>query len=121
MKEYQVLCIDDDEQFLSSLEASLPDKVAVLCGRFNCRFEFVTRPQELFRMISETRGALPAMVIADQIMPGVTGIELIEKLKKEHPDLVCVLLTGHAGLESAKYAIIEFRKSNGDKVTIYVA
>jgi len=45
------------------------------------------------------------MVVSDQVMPGVSGIELIEKIKAAYPDVVCVLLTGYAGLESAKYAI----------------
>ena len=105
MNEYQIVCIDDDEEFLSSLETSLPDRVAPLCDRFKCRFEFVSNPEELLRIMSGARSAMPAMVIADQVMPGVTGIELIERLKNSHPDLVCVLLTGHAGMDSAKYAI----------------
>ena len=103
-KEYQIICIDDDEQFLCSLEASLPDKVAMLCDRFTCRFEFVPDAQELQRLITQ-QGHFPAMLIADQVMPGTTGIELIDGLKSKDPSIVCVLLTGHAGLDSAKYAI----------------
>ena len=46
-----------------------------------------------------------AMVISDQLMPGTSGIDLIETLKKSHPHMKSILLTGHAGLDSATYAI----------------
>lgn len=106
MTEYPVACIDDDEQFLRSLAVSLPDKVAPLCEQFECVFEFVASPEELFGLLAGQPEPLPlAMVIADQMMPGMCGIDLIEKLKADNPDLVCILLTGHGGLESAKYAI----------------
>ena len=106
MRTYQIICIDDDEQFLSSMENMLPDKVISLCN-FDCVFDFVSTPEELDRMmeIRTQSGIYPAMVISDQVMPHTNGIALIEKLKVAHPDLVCILLTGHAGLESAKYAI----------------
>ncbi|MDY7009723.1 MAG: diguanylate cyclase [Planctomycetota bacterium] len=106
MKEYQIICIDDDEQFLSSLAGSLPGRVESLCPDFKCFFEFVASSEELFRMLTEPeeRPSL-AMVISDQMMPGTSGIELIEKLKSEYPDMVSMLLTGHGGMDSAAYAI----------------
>jgi diguanylate cyclase (GGDEF)-like protein len=107
MTEYQVICIDDDEQFLASLEGTLPDKVAGLCDAFACTFDFVATPAELKTAAAARVGGdcRLAMVISDQVMPRVSGLQLIEELKGERKDLVCVLLTGHTGLESAKYAI----------------
>jgi diguanylate cyclase (GGDEF)-like protein len=107
MTEYQVICIDDDEQFLASLEEAIPDKVTRLCDSFACVFDFVATPAEL-KAVEASRadsGCRLAMVISDQVMPGLSGLQLIEDLKSGRPDLVCVLLTGHTGLESAKYAI----------------
>ncbi len=34
-------------------------------------------------------------------MPGMTGEELLEVLKKEHPFIEVVILTGHGSIESA--------------------
>ncbi len=108
MREYQVICIDDDEQFLRSLASSLPSRAVPLCQQFECAFDFVASPEELFGILAEAQagnGPPLAMVISDQMMPRMSGLDLIEKLKADHPDAVYVLLTGHAGLNSAKYAI----------------
>lgn len=107
MKRYLTIGIDDDEGFLVSLGRSLPAKVASLCPDFACEFEFVTTPQELRDLLAQTAGGdvSPAMIISDQLMPGISGLELIEQVKADYPDLVCVLLTGHGGLDSAKQAI----------------
>ncbi len=106
-KRYLTICIDDDPEFLGSLKRTLPDKVTPLCQEFSAEFDFVTSAQEVQDLLSETteRDILPAMLISDQIMPGISGLDLIEQLKSKYPDLVCVLLTGHAGLEQAKRAI----------------
>jgi diguanylate cyclase (GGDEF)-like protein len=107
MKRYLTICIDDDEEFLVSLRRALPGKVAPLCQDFACEFEFVTSADELRKLVAGGAGddVSPAMIVSDQLMPGISGLDLIEEVKKDHPDLVCVLLTGHGGLDSAKQAI----------------
>ena len=106
MKTYQIICVDDDEQFLRSLESLLPNRVEALCSGFHTAFEFVSSAEELFELLeSSSPEESLAMVISDQMMPGISGLELIEKLKGENPDIVSVLLTGHSGMDSAKYAI----------------
>lgn len=113
MTRYQIICLDDDDRFLQSMEQSLPQRVSRLCPLFDCEFEFVASPAELDSVLKssspegETPGGEPtfAMLISDQMMPGCTGIEVIERVKAANPYSVCILLTGHAGLESAKYAI----------------
>jgi FixJ family two-component response regulator len=40
-------------------------------------------------------------------MPGMTGIELIARVRQSHPDVVRMLLTGGASLDSALRAINE--------------
>ena len=107
MKRYLTVCIDDDEEFLVSLRRALPGKVAPLCHEFACEFEFVTSPDKLRELLAGAarEDISPAMIISDQLMPNVSGLELIEEAKKDYPDLVCVLLTGHGGLDSAKQAI----------------
>ena len=107
MTHYQIICIDDDEEFLRSLKKSLPEKVKPLCQDFACVFNFVTTPAELRKALAQAAedDVCPAMLISDQLMPDVKGLELIEQVKGDYPDLVCILLTGHAELDSARLAI----------------
>jgi diguanylate cyclase (GGDEF)-like protein len=46
-----------------------------------------------------------AMIVSDQMMPGISGIDLIERLKVDHPDMVSILLTGRGAMDAAQYAI----------------
>ena len=107
MNQYQIICIDDDREFLASLKRSLPDKVRRLCQNFDCVFNFVTSPMELQKVLANAvkDGVHPAMLISDQLMPDVTGLDLIKQIKSDYSDLVCILLTGHAELDSTRQAI----------------
>ena len=41
----------------------------------------------------------PAVIVADQRMPGMSGIELLREAKTRYPDTYAVLLTAYADLE----------------------
>ena len=41
------------------------------------------------------------VVLTDIRMPGLTGVELLSKIKEQAPDAVVILLTGYASLETA--------------------
>src|SRR5690606_25662025 len=41
------------------------------------------------------------VVLTDIRMPGLTGVELLRRIKEEAPDAVVILLTGYASLETA--------------------
>ena len=47
----------------------------------------------------------PAVVVADLVMPGVDGIGLLKPLSELNPNIVVVLLTGHATVETAVSAM----------------
>ena len=80
MKTYRIICIDDDEQFIQSLESVLPEKVDELCPDFECLFEFATTTEELFGVLEDSSqsGSL-GMIISDQMMTGISGLDLIER------------------------------------------
>jgi diguanylate cyclase (GGDEF)-like protein len=46
-----------------------------------------------------------AVMIADQIMPGMKGVELLEEVHKRSPGTTKILLTGQAGLDAVVAAI----------------
>ena len=104
-RQYQILCVDDDEAFIKSLASSVPSKVAPLCEEFDCCFEFVTSVEELHEVIQSPGAPELALLVSDQMMVGITGVDLIDRIKAQHPRTMCVLLTGHVAPDSVKYAI----------------
>jgi DNA-binding NtrC family response regulator len=40
------------------------------------------------------------VVVLDVMMPGMDGIETLKELKKRHPDVEVVMLTGHGSVDS---------------------
>lgn len=106
--EEHILCVDDDRDFLKSLEFFLPDQInSTMSPKYWYRFLFIDNPAEalaILRELSSDRETI-AMVISDQKMPQMKGTEFLEETKKISPESIRVLLTGHAGLESAITAI----------------
>jgi two-component system response regulator HydG len=45
------------------------------------------------------------VVITDVVMPGISGIELCGRLREHHPEILSIVITGTAGLDSAIAAI----------------
>ena len=52
--------------------------------------------KEALRMLDE--GAVPDVIITDQAMPEMTGVELIEQLAERYPHIAVILATGYAEL-----------------------
>ncbi len=46
-----------------------------------------------------------AVAIVDMVMPGISGIELLEKIKEDNPDAEVILLTGQGTIERAVEAM----------------
>ncbi len=46
-------------------------------------------------------------IVADEKMPGMSGSELLAYARKNHPDVLRIMLTGHASVSSAMNAIYE--------------
>ncbi|MHC4294234.1 MAG: 4Fe-4S dicluster domain-containing protein [Planctomycetota bacterium] len=47
----------------------------------------------------------PALVIVDLKMPGMDGIEVLERIRRIDPDIVTIVITGYASIESAVAAM----------------
>ena len=55
--------------------------------------------------LEKVRGFRPAVVIADLVMPGMDGLELVRSLQEEAPFAVTILLTGQGSIETAVQAM----------------
>lgn len=101
MKPY-VLCVDDEQMILNVLGKILRHRFGSTCG-----FEFAESGDEALEIMEELveQGSRVAMVISDQIMPGMNGDELLAEIHRRDPDCVKILLTGQAALDSAINAV----------------
>jgi len=105
--QYAFLCVDDDPEFLQSIEQFLPPRIEEAFPRFAVDFEFSTCPYEALEIAGQIDGDRLAVVVSDQVMPGMKGVELLTRIKHTRPHCQRVLLTGHAGLDAAIQAINE--------------
>ena len=107
--ERHILCVDDDLEFLKSLEFFLPDQVNQDAGGLWYRFVFLTDPHEALEALTELveERESVAMLISDQKMPAMKGTEFFAQARRISAGSVRVLLTAHAGLEAAIAAINE--------------
>jgi thioredoxin reductase (NADPH) len=93
-----ILTIDDDAEVLGAIERDLRQHY-----RKHYRIMKATSGQEALDAARElkARGTPIAMLLADQRMPGMTGVEFLAEARKLHPDARRVLLTAYADTEAA--------------------
>jgi signal transduction histidine kinase len=101
MMDY-IICIDDEQAVLNQLSDQLSRSLGA-----NYRIECAQSGEEALELIDELHQAGDSvhLVICDQMMPGMKGDRFLEAVNKRWPEVMKILLTGEAGLESAIYAI----------------
>jgi diguanylate cyclase (GGDEF)-like protein len=101
MREH-ILCVDDEEGILTALQKQLSHRFGA-----ECEIAVAKSAAEALELIDELErdGERLAVVIADQIMPGMKGAELLERIHAKDKSVVKILLTGQAGLDAVVYAI----------------
>ncbi|HVT36887.1 MAG TPA: nitrogen regulation protein NR(I) [Nevskiaceae bacterium] len=85
-----VWVVDDDESIRWVLEKSL--------ARDGMRVKTFPGAAELFDALSD---ATPDVLISDIRMPGVSGLELMERVRKSKPELPVIIMTAHSDLDAA--------------------
>jgi two-component system, OmpR family, response regulator len=89
MEKFSVLVVDDEEDFVETIVKRLKDKGLDAAGVF--------RGQEALNILKEREFDV---CILDVRMPGMDGIETLREMKKKHPSMEVVMLTGHGSVES---------------------
>lgn len=83
-----VLFVDDEIRVVNLLRISFRDKYKVVTA---------TSGQEALEIMA----AMPVdVLVSDQRMPGMLGIELLEQARQRHPATVRILLTGYSDLSA---------------------
>ena len=79
-----MLFVDDDETLLKSIERSLTDE--------SYDKYFAESGEDALEILQREEAHV---IVIDMIMPGMGGLELIEIVKKEYPNIVIVVLSGY--------------------------
>jgi len=89
-----ILVIDDDE--------SMRDSCTQILTKDGFQAEIAKDGSSGLEKIKETK---PDLVLIDLKMPGINGLEVLEKTKEIDPNIIAVVITGYATVESAVEAM----------------
>jgi len=90
LNDFDVLLVDDEVEFLETLMKRMKKRGVRVSG--------VKSGDEALVFLSKN----PVdVVVLDVKMPGMDGIETLRAIKKRHPLVEVIMLTGHATVESA--------------------
>jgi putative nucleotidyltransferase with HDIG domain len=94
MHEHTVLFVDDEVNILKAIQRLLRnERMNVLTA---------ARPTEALELLDKTDAQL---VVSDQRMPEMSGVDLLSSVRERHPDIVRMMLTGYTEMTIAVEAI----------------
>ena len=94
-KKARILFVDDEERILTALRSVF---------RANYHVFTATSGAEALECATKFR---PHVVVSDQRMPGLTGVQMLRQIKEAAPNTVRILLTGYSDLASIVGSINE--------------
>ena len=96
MEKHVVLMVDDDKNILDSFQRILRrEPYEVRC---------VSSAAEALKVLASEK---VDVVVSDQEMPGMKGVEFLKKVREEYPDTIRYVLTGQPSLDVAIRSINE--------------
>jgi DNA-binding NtrC family response regulator len=90
MEKKRILVVDDNQLFRESIVETL--------SRLGYEIEAAHDGYMALKFVSDQHFDL---VISDMKMPGMTGVELLEKIKAKDPDLPFLIITAYGAIETA--------------------
>jgi putative nucleotidyltransferase with HDIG domain len=92
--DHTVLFVDDEVNILKALQRLLRNEPM--------RVLTASRPQEAIDLLD---GSPAQVVVSDQRMPEMSGVDLLSTIRERHPDMVRMMLTGYTEMNIAVEAI----------------
>ena len=90
---YNILCVDDEEDNLLVFRSFFRKHYAVFTAKSG---------REALELLAQHPIDL---IISDQRMPNMTGVDLLEQVRREQPDVVRIILTGYSDIQAVIEAI----------------
>jgi len=88
MADLRLLLVDDEAEFLEPMAAWL-ERHGIAC----------TKAQSGEEALRSLAGGAFDCAVVDVKMPGMDGLELLRRMRRDWPGTAVVLLTGHASVE----------------------
>ncbi len=94
MKRNKLLVVDDEHLIRWSLEQNLKKQ----------GYDVITAGtgEDALHLVREEQ---PDLVLLDIQLPGISGIDVLEKIKEHNEDVIVIMVTAHSGLETAVNAM----------------
>lgn len=90
----RILIIEDED--------TLRESIKRVFGRAGYEVETVPSAEDAFALLEESTFDV---IISDIILPAMTGIELLKKIKERAPEQIVIIMTAYASLETAVEAL----------------
>ncbi|MEW6671643.1 MAG: response regulator [Thermodesulfobacteriota bacterium] len=84
MTKINILLVDDEEEFITTLAERL--QLRNLPSRYALNGD---------QALQLTAAAPPDVMVLDLKMPGIDGMEVLKRVKKDYPQVEVIILTGH--------------------------
>jgi signal transduction histidine kinase len=94
-RSYPILYVDDEPQNLMTLRYVLGDEFTLLTANNGAEAVQIMERENV------------AILMCDQRMPGMTGVEVCRRVREMRPDVVRIIVTAYADLQAAVDAINE--------------
>jgi len=101
MKNLKILLVDDEEEFVATLAERLQLR--------GMNAQIATNGEDALQLIESDP---PRIIILDVMMPGLGGLEVLKRIKAQHPDIHVIILTGHGstkeGIEGMRLGAADY-------------
>jgi two-component system OmpR family response regulator len=101
LEKLKALLVDDEVEFVTTLAERLQIR--------GIQARTATDGQQALAMIESER---PQVVVLDIMMPGISGLEVLDYIKKNYPNIEVILLTGRGstkeGIEGMQLGAFDF-------------
>ncbi len=84
MEDIRILLVDDEEEFVRTLSERLSLR--------DLSSETAFDGEQALRFVGDSA---PDIMVLDLKMPGTTGLEVLRRVKRRHPRVQVIVLTGH--------------------------
>jgi two-component system, OmpR family, response regulator len=88
MADLRLLLVDDEQEFLEPTAARFARR-QLTCRTANSGGE----------ALSFLKEESYSCAVVDVMMPGMNGLELLRRMRRDYPEVAVILLTGHASVE----------------------